>query len=138
MTIHRLSPPPLLALLGACAGHITDNGMPDPLAVSVPTQHNDNTRAGLNDHETILKPSNVSVSTFGAVFSLLVDDQVHAQPLVVANLPIAHSSPPPPPAPPTLPPPPTYHNVVSVAPANNSVCASGGDDGRLYWHRNYS
>ena len=122
MTIHRLSPPLLLALLGACAGHITDNGMPDPLAVSVPTQHNDNTRAGLNDHETILKPSNVSVSTFGAVFSLLVDDQVHAQPLVVANLPIAHS----------------YHNVVYVATANNSVYAFDGDDGRLYWHRNYS
>ena len=122
MTIRRLSLPPLLALLGACAGHITDGGMPDPVAISVPTQHNDNTRAGLNDHETVLKPSNVSVSTFGTLFTLLVDDQVHAQPLVVANVHIAHG----------------YHNVVYVATANNSVYAFDGDDGHLYWHRNYS
>lgn len=114
--------PLLLAALAACAGHITDNGMPDPLAVSVLTQHNDNTRAGLNDRETILKPSNVTPATFGALFSLTVDDQVHAQPLVVANVHIDHG----------------YRNVVYVATANNTVYAFDGDDGRLYWRRNFT
>src|SRR5947207_11941382 len=111
----------LLILLDACAGHITDAGM-DPLAVSVLTQHNDNSRAGLNDHETILNTSNVNVQQFGALFTLTVDDQVYAQPLVAANVLIDNQ----------------YRNVVYVATVNNSVYAFDGDDGRLYWRRNFS
>ena len=82
--------PPLLgaALLSACAGHITDARIPNPQAISVSTQHNDNTRAGWNDSETVLTTSNVNVTQFGALFSLLVDDQVSAQPLVVGDVAI--------------------------------------------------
>ena len=111
-----------ITVVTACAGRITDNGMPNPLAVSVPTQHNDNTRAGWNDRETMLKPSNVTGTTFGALFSLFVDDQVHAQPLVISNVLIDHG----------------YRNVVYVATGNNSVYAFDGDDGRLYWRRNFT
>jgi hypothetical protein len=114
----------ILVLVAGCAGHITDTGSPDPLAVSVLTQHNDNTRAGWNDRETVLTTSNVNVAHFGALFSLAVDDQVYAQPLVVANVVIGGSN--------------GYRNVVYVATVNNTVYAFDGDNGRLYWRRNFT
>src|ERR1700733_5179347 len=58
----------------------------DTQHVSVLTQHNDNTRAGLNSQETQLTTSNVNSKQFGKLFALAVDDQVYAQPLVVGNL----------------------------------------------------
>ena len=116
--------PPLLgaALLSACAGHITDARIPNPQAISVSTQHNDNTRAGWNDSETVLTTSNVNVTQFGALFSLLVDDQVSAQPLVVGDVAIGTE----------------HRNVVYVATVNNTLYAFDGDDGRLYWRRNFT
>ncbi|MEO7962779.1 MAG: hypothetical protein ABIT38_02595, partial [Gemmatimonadaceae bacterium] len=56
--------------------------------MSVLTQHNDNSRAGWNANETALNTSNVNVAKFGAVFTLSVDDQVYAQPLVVGHVSI--------------------------------------------------
>src|SRR6185312_2866601 len=90
--------------------------------VSVLTQHNDNTRAGLNDKETILTTSNVNTQKFGKLFSLNVDDQVYAQPLVVANLSIAASK----------------HNVVFIATVNNTIYAYDGDTAKLYWQKNFT
>src|SRR6266576_3850850 len=111
-----------LVLLDACADHITAPSPLDSLAVSVLTQHNDNTRSGWNANETVLNTSNVNVQSFGAVFTLPVDDQVYAQPLVVANVPISNG----------------YHNVVYVATVNNTLYAFDGDDGRLYWRQNFT
>ena len=70
----------------------------------------------------MLNTSNVNVGQFGALFNLLVDDQVYAQPLVVANVLIGGG----------------YHNVVYVATVNNTVYAFDGDDGRLYWKKNFT
>ncbi|MBS1504368.1 MAG: hypothetical protein JST32_20065, partial [Bacteroidetes bacterium] len=56
---------------------------PNTQHISVLTQHNDNTRAGLNDKENVLNTSNVNSKQFGKLFVLTVDDQVYAQPLVV-------------------------------------------------------
>src|SRR6266576_2759285 len=111
-----------LVLLDACADHITAPSPLDSLAVSVLTQHNDYTRSGWNANETVLNTSNVNVQSFGAVFTLPVDDQVYAQPLVVANVPISNG----------------YHNVVYVATVNNTLYAFDGDDGRLYWRKNFT
>lgn len=111
-----------LVLLDACADHITAPSPLDSLAVSVLTQHNDNTRSGWNANETVLNTSNVNVQSFGAVFTLPVDDQVYAQPLVVANAPISNG----------------YHNVVYVATVNNTLYAFDADDGRLYWRKNFT
>src|SRR6266576_227550 len=111
-----------LVLLDACADHITAPSPLDSLAVSVLTQHNDNTRSGWNANETVLNTGNVNVQSFGAVFTLPVDDQVYAQPLVVANVPISNG----------------YHNVVYVATVNNTLYAFDGDDGRLYWRKNFT
>src|SRR5579863_3617659 len=105
-------------------GNQVNNGVttPNTQHVSVLTQHNDNTRAGLNRLETALTTANVNTRQFGKLFTLAVDDQVFAQPLVVGNVAIASGN----------------HNVVYVATVNNSVYAYDGDDGRLYWNKNFT
>ena len=101
---------------------VVDPGPPNPQHVSVLTQHNDNTRAGWNDNETALTTGNVKTDTFGALFALNVDDQVYAQPLVAGGLGIANDT----------------RNVVYVATVNNTVYAFDGDNGKLYWSKNYT
>src|SRR5579859_2240232 len=75
--------------------------------VSVVTQHNDNTRAGMNSNERLLTTSNVNPAQFGKLFTLAVDDQVYAQPLVVGNLSVSGGK----------------HNVVYIASVSNTVYA---------------
>jgi PQQ enzyme repeat len=91
-------------------------------SVSVLTQHNDNTRAGLNAHEKILTTANVKTSKFGKLFTLPVDDQVYAQPLVFSNLVIGSDT----------------SNVAFIATVNNSIYAFNADNGNMIWHRNYT
>jgi hypothetical protein len=116
----------VVLLLVACRDSNAPPGKPDqtpnPQAVSVLTQHNDNSRSGWNDNETALTTTNVNVQRFGEVFTLPVDDQVYAQPLVVGHVSIGGGS----------------HNVVLVATVNNTVYAFDGDNGTLYWHKSYS
>src|SRR5579872_4510261 len=100
----------------------TNFGQANNEHISVLTQHNDNTRAGLNNQETVLNTSNVNKSKFGKLFSLYVDDQVYAQPLVVSNLTIGSAT----------------HNVLFVATVNNTVYAYDADKGRLYWQKNFT
>src|SRR6267143_5262301 len=80
---------------------------PNPQSASVLTQHNDNSRSGWNDHETALTTTNVNVRQFGTVFTLLVDDQVYAQPLVVGHVSVGGGD----------------HNVVYIATVNNTLYA---------------
>ena len=96
--------------------------VPNDQHVSVFTQHNNNTRAGLNNHETKLTTGNVNTNTFGKLFTLTADDQVYAQPLVVGGLTMASVT----------------HNVVYIATVNNSVYAYDADNGVLFWKRNYT
>jgi hypothetical protein len=114
----------VLAVVGlaACTDDMTQTRTPNPQSVSVLTQHNDNTRTGWNDHETVLTTSNVNQQRFGKVLTLAVDDQVYAQPLVVGHVHISGGD----------------HNVVYVATVNNSLYAFDGDDGTRYWVKNYS
>ena len=95
---------------------------PNPQSVSVLTQHNDNNRSGWNGNETALTTSNVNVQQFGFVFTLPVDDQVYAQPLVVGHVGIGGGT----------------HNIVLVATVDNTVYAFDGDDGTLYWQKNFT
>lgn len=90
--------------------------------ISVLTQHNNNTRAGLNNQETKLTTTNVNTKTFGKLFNLPVDDQTYAQPLIVGNLSIGSGT----------------HNVAYIATVNNSVYAYDGDSGNLFWNKNYT
>jgi hypothetical protein len=109
----------VVVCLAACGGDVISN-VRNPQSISVLTQHNDNTRAGWNDHETALTTSNVNQQHFGKVSTLAVDDQVYAQPLVVGHVHIKGGD----------------HNVVYVATVNNTLYAFDGDDGTPYWVRN--
>ncbi len=116
----------IAVVFAACSkkGTTTTNNPPPPNTqhISVLTQHNDNTRAGLNNQETSLTTASVNAAHFGKLFTLPVDDQVYAQPLVVGNLAIASAT----------------HNVVFVATVNNSLYAFDGDNGQLYWQKNFT
>jgi hypothetical protein len=90
--------------------------------ISVLTQHNNNTRSGLNNQETKLTTSNVNAKTFGKLFTLKVDDQVYSQPLIVGNLTISS----------------VVHNIAYIATVNNSVFAFDADNGALIWKKNYT
>jgi hypothetical protein len=124
--LKRKLPLPLLLVflvfLATCKDNPTETRPTNPQSVSVLTQHNNNTRSGWNNDETLLTTSNVNVQHFGEVFTLTVDDQVYAQPLVVGNVSIGGAT----------------RNVVYVATVNNTVYAYDGDDGRLYWQKNYT
>src|SRR6266513_432733 len=119
MAKRALPLPLLLLLLATCTETLTNNRPTNPQSVAVLTQHNDNTRSGWNDKETALTTSNVNVQQFGAVFTLRVDDQVYAQPLVVGHVSVGGGD----------------RNVVYIATVNNTLYAYDGDDGTLYWQR---
>ena len=104
MVKRRLPLPLVLLLLATCKENPAGTNTTNPQSVSVLTQHNDNTRSGWNDNETALTTSNVNVQQFGNVFTLTVDDQVYAQPLVVGHVFVGDG----------------YHNVVYIATVNNT------------------
>jgi hypothetical protein len=117
----------VLLLAGCKDSQAPSDGTDPPLppnaqSASVLTQHNDNTRSGLNDSETALTTTNVNLQHFGAVFSVQVDNQVYAQPLVAGHVLIGDA----------------YHNVVVVATVNNTIYAFDGDNGTIYWQMNYT
>jgi len=107
---------------GSSVSTVTPPPPPNTQHISVVTQHNDNTRAGLNNQELALTTANVNTAQFGKLFSLAVDDQVYAQPLVVGNLSIGSG----------------IHNVVFVATVNNTVYAFDADNGKAYWNKNFT
>lgn len=96
-------------------------------AVDVLTHHNDHFRTGLNASETILKPSNVNVATFGKLFTQPVDGEVYAQPLIMSGVAIPGKG---------------THDVVFIATEHDSVYAFDADDAvegnaEPLWHRSF-
>jgi len=87
--------------------------------INVTTYHNDNARTGQNTQETALTTANVNTSTFGKLFSVAVDGQLYAQPLILSGLNIGGGT----------------HNVVYVATESDSVYAIDADRGTVYWRR---
>lgn len=81
-------------------------------ATDVLTHHNDCARTGAVLDERILSPAAVKGQGFGKLFSLVVDGQIYAQPLVVTGLEIAGKG---------------TRNVVFVATMRNMVYAFDAD-----------
>ena len=91
--------------------------------VSNVLQHGDQRGTGFNDRETKLTTSNVNTNSFGKLFTLPVDDQVYAQPLIVANRTIGGQ----------------VRNILFAATTNNTVYAFDADKvGVPLWQKNYS
>jgi hypothetical protein len=84
--------------------------------VNVTTYHNDASRTGQNDQETILAPSNVNSAQFGKLFSVAADGAIFAQPLYLSSVSIAGGQ----------------HNVLYVATEHDSVYAIDADNGTVY------
>jgi chitodextrinase len=76
------------------------------------TDHNDNLRTGQNVNETVLKPSNVTTSSFGKQFGYTLDGLTFASPLYVENLAMSGQG---------------THNVLFVATEHDSVYAFDAD-----------
>jgi hypothetical protein len=85
------------------------------------TYHNDTLRTGWNPAETILKVSNVTLSSFGFIGGTTLDDQVDAQPLIVSNQVINGAN---------------YASVAYVATESNTVYAIDGSSGAIITHNN--
>lgn len=119
--------PYIACIFFAC--HKRDNGgsqgdpfIPNSQHISVTTQHNDNNRSGWNSSEKLLTTTNVNNQDFAKLFSLTVDDQVFAQPLIVGGLKMDTAN----------------HNVAYIATVNNTVYAFDADNGHLFWHKNFT
>jgi hypothetical protein len=92
---------------------------------AVTTYHNDNYRTGWNQNESVLTPANVTKATFGLQQSVVLDDQVDAQPLVVPGVVITAGS---------------YqgtHDVVYVATEGNTVYAIDAHTGTVLLNPNF-
>lgn len=100
-----------LALVLACAARAQTS--------AVLTGQYNNNRTGANTNESNLTPSNVSASSFGLLFTQVVDANIFAQPLYVPGLIINGAT----------------HNVAFVATLNNSVYAFDADTAQPpLWH----
>ncbi|MGH9432633.1 MAG: choice-of-anchor D domain-containing protein [Terriglobia bacterium] len=103
---------------GILIAFLTAMGATPAAAQDVLTFHNDNARTGQDLNETILTPSQVSVSTFGKLFMIPVDGKVDAQPLYKSAVGIPNHA---------------VHNVLFVATEHDSAYAFDADSGSLLW-----
>jgi hypothetical protein len=94
-------------------------------AVAVLTQHNDNSRTGMNLNETVLNTGNVRPNTFGLLCTRPVDDQIYAQPLVMTNVNVLGRG---------------TRNLLILATVNDTVYAYDADDPSItapYWTNSF-
>jgi hypothetical protein len=92
---------------------------------AVTTYHYDNNRTGWNSTETTLTPANVSSSAFGLLHTIVLDDQVDAQPLLVSGVSITAGT------------QQGVHDVVYVASESNTVYAIDQHSGAILLNPNF-
>jgi hypothetical protein len=92
---------------------------------AVTTYHYDNLRTGWNQEEEQLTPANVGSPKFGLLHSVVLDDQVDAQPIIVANEKI------------TSGPHQGKHDVVYVATEGNTIYGIDASSGLVLLSPNF-
>jgi uncharacterized protein YjdB len=107
----------ITATLGSISGSttltVTGSTTPPPTGtVNITTWHVDTNRSGLNSNETILTPTNVDASSFGRLFSYLIDGYAYGEPLIMSGVTING----------------VKHDVLYVATENDSVYAFDADN----------
>jgi hypothetical protein len=112
--------PRLVALVFAAVGISVSAASAALIGVS--TYHNDNWRSGLNYYEKILTQANVASASFKRLYTISLDDQVDAQPLVATDVNINGHH---------------HDEVVYVVTENNTVYALQGFNGKLLLKRNF-
>ena len=90
--------------------------------LAVWTYHYDVRRTGWNQHEQVLTTANVKAPEFGLLHPVTLDDQVDAQPLLVAGQTVQGQG---------------THNVVYVATEANTVYAIDATSGTVLKHQNF-
>ena len=83
---------------------------------SVLTPHNNLSRTGWNNTETVLNTKNVKPCMFGKLYARTVDNQIYAQLLIVRNVPVPGNG---------------KKNIVFAATVNNSVYAFDADSANV-------
>jgi fibronectin type 3 domain-containing protein len=94
-------------------------------SVNVLTYHNDAASTGQNLNEVMLTPLNVNQASFGEKFSVPVDGQVYAQPLIMTGVNI------------TTGPYAGVHDVAFVATQHDSVYAIDANSGQILWQTSF-
>lgn len=87
-------------------------------AQDVLTYHNNNSRTGFDNKETMLTLSNVNANSFGKLFEVKADGLVDAEPLYLSNVEISGVN----------------HNLLLVVTENDTVAAHDADTGASLWH----
>src|SRR5438105_94185 len=90
------------------------------MAVSV-TSYRYGGNTGYDPSETVLNPSDVNVNTFGKLFSVPLDGNVWAQPLLVANVNVTAGA------------DPGLHDVTYVVTQYDSLYAIDSGTGEVLW-----
>ncbi len=113
----------LATVMLAFAHWVTAQVIDPPGPVNVTTYHYDNYRTGWNHAESVLTPATVGSAEFGILQTVVLDDRVDAQPLIVhaVNVTAGNFQ--------------GRHNVVYVATANDTVYMIDADNGTLLWSR---
>jgi len=106
--------PSVLLLFAICCVLVSPSHSQDVL-----TYHNNNSRTGLNNNETILTRTNVNPAMFGKRFTLSADGKVDAEPLYVSAVKIAGVA----------------RNLLIVATEHGSVYAYDADTGANIWKK---
>jgi hypothetical protein len=107
-----------LSIFALCAASMA-------IGQAITTYHVDNNRTGWNSHETVLTPANVGTSSFAMLRSIVLNDQVDAQPLFVPGVNITAGK--------SL----GIHDVVYVATEGNTIYAVDAESGVVLLSPNF-
>src|ERR1700736_65735 len=99
-----------------------------PSNVNITAFRNSNVIPGVNQNETQLTPANVNTTSFGKLYTVPLDGQVYAEPLVTTGIVIING-------PNTRPGQSGLHDVVIAATEHDSLYAidAGPSGGQVLW-----